>query len=63
MMATRLNIWEPCIDCASRKLEEQHGIGYDQFDSPCNEHFDQCVHAPICKYIDGLPMLGKERDA
>ena len=57
-MATRLELWEPCLDCASRLIEEQRTIGYDMFDSPAPEWFDACVHAPVCKRIDGLEKLG-----
>lgn len=62
-MAARLELWEPCLDCANRKLEEIHTIKYDVFGSPVNDWFDSCINVPICKRIDGLEVLGKERDA
>lgn len=57
-MAARLELWEPCLDCASRQIEEQHTIGYDMFDSPVSEWFDICTHAHVCKRIVGLEKLG-----
>lgn len=62
-MATRLELWEPCLECENRKLEKIYTINHDIFNCPVSDWFDSCIHAPVCKRIDGLEMIGKERDA
>lgn len=62
-MAARLELWEPCLECASRKIEEMKTICYDVFGNSVPDYFDSCIHALVCKRIDGLEILGNERDA
>lgn len=62
-MSAKLKLWEPCLDCASRKIVENTEFKYDKFNNSKTVRYESCASVPVCKYIDGLRPLGEGSDA
>lgn len=63
----KLEIYAPCINCIFREFNV---VNTSRYETDCfgeskriDVDLEMCVHAPMCKFIEGEPMLTGTKEA